>query len=424
MNVMAPLKVEEARLHVEAIKKQKEISDIMDAPVQLQAKADLDLARNKGALQDVRDEASFLELQQSGALDDFRLSLNGPFKDFKKNRDAIKDDPVFWRNARVRAFVQAGETQVGTNEYTVGSGENMKRVRGAELFGRKDLADLDSHMTTPEEDQYMTALSGSKVQDMLMLHQLGGDTLENRKRMADRKAKNSSDLGKVFDLTEKKETLEEKLKEKRLGGPITKPRIEKLSLAGWENQFFTGERKTNLVDVFTVQEQRLNEAINDVLNGSQAYGDGTDAGLAELKRKKAFVGYLKRRAQMSDIRGFYAAVGGRLTAPGENAFWDTIQALSMDLKFAESPSMRRKVASDIGSLLASLSPSQEMDLMQQQRDRAALELQTIGTPGLPPEAGGYAPAGGGGLPSYTPEQAANLPVGTEFMGTDGKRYRR
>jgi hypothetical protein len=85
MNVMAPLKVEEARLHVEAIKKQKEISDIMDAPAQLQAKADLDLARNKGALQDARDQASFLELQQSGALDDFRLSLNGPFKEDRKS---------------------------------------------------------------------------------------------------------------------------------------------------------------------------------------------------------------------------------------------------------------------------------------------------------------------------------------------------
>jgi len=141
MNVMAPLKVEEARMQINILKKQQEISDLINAPERIKAKLDLETSQQNLQTKLVKDQTEFLDLDQSGAFDDLQTAVrSGDAVGYLTNRDGVKLTPL-WKNAQVRERIRAMDDQVAAATFYDEAGN---KTTGSQLMAQWTAGDSEA----------------------------------------------------------------------------------------------------------------------------------------------------------------------------------------------------------------------------------------------------------------------------------------
>jgi len=447
MNVMAPLKVEEARLHVEAIKKQKEISDMVNSPARVKAEMDADDARQGLELQTVRFKAQRLkdttdleahlgkmnEIESLAganpiqALNEIEgmapvLGNNVGFQEWRKKVESQIASGSYYDKAKVQ---QPGSWVL--SQYKTGDRSKLHDLMGMSTADRRRLAEVQT--ATNEETMHSAFLqkftgAGATPDEAEAAYQ---QELEKRNI----KAKNE-----VANFREQSKRTIHRLQTE---GLVQKKTAE-FAEAGRKGAVLPfsgnlGERRSKLfgLDNFHTAVLESLEASDVSITKALARIRPTSPMYADLSARQGRIRSLRRSVRW-EAEGFAGGFGvnaliNAVTTSGQATAEDRVKIRTLQERWDKSLSESNfkeleDVQTELGELLwdyamdKPLAKAQREDEYAEEDVTAAREMM-----GLAPQAGGTAPAGGG-LPSYTPEQAANLPVGTEFMGTDGRKYRR
>jgi hypothetical protein len=118
MNVMAPLKVEEARIRVEMLQKEKQVYDLTHASDRIKAKLDLESSQEAFQMKQTANASEYMDLMRDGVLDDVIDAARNDPAQFVALSTALKDSPQ-GRNVQLREKLAQLEDVVAAREYSV-----------------------------------------------------------------------------------------------------------------------------------------------------------------------------------------------------------------------------------------------------------------------------------------------------------------
>jgi len=428
MNVMAPLKVEEARLHVEAIKKQKEISDIMDAPAQLQAKADAERAKNEYATKQTTD-ATAMDFHRGDVVDLTRLAQNGDpaYFDKLKGMDAILGQNAAYQAIRGQTDAAFDNANIPDDKGVLQKGSYVRRriaadpnavseFKSAVGSSRVELSDYEAKTERDvKHAEYRRLKFSPDYIDKL-------DKAEDDKKKAEivqglRMAENySAKQGIAIE----RETEEAKLQEKRLARAELPAELD-IGKVKAEAKDFTGRSFVDMTDhaLDDISDNLLKEKSKDYFDRKSGMSD------AEIERRIKKIAIVRRQIETVGFRWWKVFP---VTTP--NARWSSTLGKFfpgatgakemqefMRLRSLAGEGKTKEAMEGIANWLWDFQLNKTFTQLDQ-RERVFNSAMGLGqpTPGLARETGGTAPAGGGGAPEGTIRTSKTTGKREAFLG--------
>lgn len=419
MNVMAPIKVEEARTRVEMLQKEKQVYDLTHAPDRIKAKLDLESSQEALQTKLVRDESEFMNWTGEGdTFDQLQLAAKNDPAKYLAMRDGLISSPIA-KNGAFRKLLSSLDSQVASQQYF---GADKVAQSGGYLMsqwqtGNKDAVHNFSGMGAASRDtleQVQVNTGRAATRATWKAQGATDDDVDKLFKVQEEQQKAQiGQIGRVADLTLKDLQLEERVRKAQTPGtlaPAPTPIESDIGAFGNLGDRDMGRAVVKTLETFKTQIQ---EQINKQLQGAPERYPMTmlQEKLAKINAVERQIVYAPTLGKSSVQSGLASLINWISAGTSGADEFDQFTAIRDKFSAARSPVGQRnwaktkEAAQELAEWTWNFAMDKDLSVLQKQKAAADIRLRELQGM-MPPQVGGTAPAAGG-VPSFASVEEAN-----------------